>query len=99
MDNFWKYFENKTGFNEFMWKDHNRKNWEKSLIGHMIEYLIEKKIDFLVDPFGWFSSEASIEGVYKYLEDKINIAAPESDKFESKTNKGRGFLRDSNKFD
>lgn len=39
MDNFWKWFENKTGFMKIAWMSHNRENWKINLIGHMVEYL------------------------------------------------------------
>ena len=40
MENFWKWFADKTGFNALHWINMHKNNSNQNLIGHMEEYLV-----------------------------------------------------------
>ena len=82
MNKFWNWFQEKTGFNEFHWQNHNRENWRDNLIGHMIEYcivhFIEFKLEFrLTDSL--LTSNEEVGKIYFELERLIEEHAVETD--------------------
>ena len=75
MDKFWNWFQEKTGFNEFLWQNHNRENWRDNLIGHMMEFCIIHFIEFelsyaVTDSI--LSSTEELSKIYSELEQLIN---------------------------
>lgn len=66
MDDFWKWFKEKTGFSELAWIDHNRQNYKTNLIGHMADYLFETRQKDIYDMVEW-AAICNVEDMYNCL--------------------------------